>query len=61
MFKNTKNKTFESWIAVSYLNAFPLLIQLVYFLCSEFLSFANDWALQLEILMYTWSLAFTNS
>lgn len=47
MFKNTKNKTFESWVVVSYLNAFPLLIQLVYFLCSEFLSLANDWALQL--------------
>lgn len=37
MFKNTKNKTFESWIAVFYLNVFALLMQLIYFLYSKFL------------------------
>lgn len=36
MFKNTKNKTFESWIAVSYLNVFALLMELVSFLYNEF-------------------------
>lgn len=36
MFKNTKNKTFKSWIVVFYLNVFLLLMELIY-LYSEFL------------------------